>query len=242
MALIGSANSGKSLLLNTLTGSKAEVADYPYTTQVPVLGVLKTDPPLTLCEIPSLRDSNGDLRYLNQITRAKLIILVVDLSSSRIEDEIEVFKLDSITNKQLLVVGTKKDLLSKPMRRTSHKKKIPFLQVSALQGEGLQELEEIIMKLTLEQLPLRNYITEERVRFSIDSPKVIHLGEGVFEIKSYEIESALSSINTDTPRGMQIFRKKVRELGLEKLLIEAGIKPYEQVKIGRSYFTYIPEE
>ncbi len=242
IAFIGSPNSGKSLLLNVLTGSKAEVAQYPYTTTIPVLGVLKTDPPLTICEIPSLRDSEGNLRFWKQTKRAKVLVLVVDLSVSNLDREIETFFSENIKDKQLLIVGNKKDLLLKTIRRLSKKKGIPMMQVSAVSGEGLKELEEILLKLATKKIIVERKEKEEVTLFSTQAPIVRKISDGVFEIKSYEVELALSSINLDTPKGIQILRKKIKELGLETLLIKAGIEPYQQVKIGETWFTYLPEK
>ncbi|MBT9164163.1 MAG: GTPase Obg [candidate division WS2 bacterium] len=250
VAILGAPNSGKSLLLNKLTNAQAEVDIYPYTTKSLVPGVLKNDPPLVLGEIPSFRDTQENLKYAKHFQRARVFVLVLDVSSA----ESAQWLLDIINRyslKNILIVFNKVDLvsseefikefLSELIELTGHQP--PYVKTSAESGEGIVELKQALYNLYA--MPIAHVFEVSKDNKFLEEfqlPLVIKLESGDFEIKSHEIEKSLSSINIDTRRGIQLLQKKIRDSGLEKLLIKKGIKPYDRVKIGDTWFTYLADE
>ncbi|MBT9145088.1 MAG: GTPase Obg [candidate division WS2 bacterium] len=250
VALLGAPNSGKSLLLNKITNAQADVDVYPYTTKVPVLGVLKGDPPLVLGEIPAFRNTLENLKYAKHFQRARVFVLVVDVSSA----ESALWLLDIINRyslKNILVVFNKVDLatsevlieefLSKLIDLTGQQPK--YVKTSAESGEGLVELKQVLYSLYAVPINYDSEVSKDKIaQDEFPLPLVIKLESGDYEIKCHEIEKALSSINIDTPQGIQRLQNKIRDTGLEKLLFKEGIKPFDRVKIGDTWFTYLADE
>ena len=124
VGLIGLPNAGKSSLICALSNAKAEIADYPFTTIKPSLGVVKYGRGrFVMCDIPGLiRDAHkgaglGD-RFLKHIERCCVLAHIIDISSDNIVDDYNVIQNElkqynqNILNKQILVVFNKIDLLS----------------------------------------------------------------------------------------------------------------------------------
>ncbi len=158
VGLIGLPNAGKSTLLSKISAAKPKIADYPFTTLTPNLGVVE-DPRgrrLTLADIPGLIEGAGSgsglgLKFLRHIERTRLLIYLVDGADAHplrswqiIRQEIQAFN-PRILEKPSLVVVNKIDL--PPVRKEFLKTAARFreqgaapLGISALTGEGLEEL------------------------------------------------------------------------------------------------------
>ncbi|MEN3046266.1 MAG: GTPase ObgE [Candidatus Hydrothermales bacterium] len=155
VAIVGLPNSGKTTLLNRLTGTSAKTAPYPFTTLTPNIGVQR-DSNLrryTLCDIPGIIEgaSKGKglgLTFLRHIERTKILLILIDgASDSPLKDyevlikEIKSYNPSILDKKKILVVN-KKDLkeFKNPFKENS-------IEISALKGIGIQTLKEKIEEL-----------------------------------------------------------------------------------------------
>ncbi len=167
VGLVGLPNAGKSTLLSVLTRAKPKIADYPFTTLSPNIGVLKSKKnELIVADIPGLIEGSSrgrglGIRFLKHLERCKLLVYVLFPSNEYLRDNPEeLFKfiyqqmlalekeLEQYNKKLLdyprIVVINKKDLLSdsaqdKIIEKFKMKKASPFL-ISAATGEGIDEL------------------------------------------------------------------------------------------------------
>ncbi|MCX7989596.1 MAG: GTPase ObgE [Aquificaceae bacterium] len=167
VGLVGLPNAGKSTLLSRLTRARPKIADYPFTTLSPVLGVMELEEgtQLVLADIPGLIEgaSQGKglgYEFLRHIERTKLILHLLDVSEGRSEDPLRAFEIISremesyspeLTKKPQVVVGTKIDNLTdrsylERLRREFKVRGYIFLAVSAVTGEGLEELKYHIVR------------------------------------------------------------------------------------------------
>lgn len=155
--LVGSPNSGKSRLLNYLTGSKAKSEAYPFSTQSPQLGIFETPDyrPLILCELPSLvsGSSRGKAlgnQFLKHLTRARFMFLMPDAFQNDFDpvagynelmEEIKAFNPEFTAIPHFLVIS-KMD--APEAGKVREKKKInvpcPVFKVSAETGLGVDDL------------------------------------------------------------------------------------------------------
>ena len=164
VGLIGLPNAGKSTLLSKISAAKPKIADYPFTTLTPNLGVVE-DPRgrrLTLADIPGLIEGAGSgsglgLKFLRHIERTRLLIYLIDGAEADplkswqiIRQEIQAFN-PRILEKPSLVVINKIDL--GPVRKEFLKTAADFreqggepLGISALTGEGLEDLVALIFQ------------------------------------------------------------------------------------------------
>ncbi len=167
VGLIGFPNAGKSTLLSRLTRARPKIADYPFTTLSPNLGVMELDwnRRLVIADIPGLiedahKGAGLGHEFLRHIERTKFLAHVIDVSDFRERDPIEAFHAinrelslysEELSRKPQVVVANKIDLLSdkkllEELRNYFEKKGIPFFAVSALTGEGIEGLKEGLWK------------------------------------------------------------------------------------------------
>ena len=160
VGLVGYPNVGKSTLISRISSAKPKIADYPFTTLVPHLGVVQVDEFRTfvVADIPGLIEGAheghglGD-QFLKHIERTRVLVHMIDVSNDTrdpisdykaIVNELALFNKDLLDRKQL-VVASKMDALADPGRISSLKgmctrRKLPFLGISAVTGQGIKEL------------------------------------------------------------------------------------------------------
>ncbi len=161
VGLVGFPNAGKSTLISVISAAKPKIADYPFTTLEPNLGVVDLGEFKTfvVADIPGLIEGAsegaglGD-RFLRHIERTKLLLHLVDVSSISGRDAVEDYE---IINRELenynpelamrpqFVVATKLDALDEPerlesLRERAEKDGTPFYEISAVTNLGTQEL------------------------------------------------------------------------------------------------------
>ncbi len=159
VGMVGLPNAGKSTLLRALTAAKPKVADYPFTTLTPNLGVLVgKDFRWTLADMPGIiqgaHEGRGlGLRFLRHIERTRMLLYVVDAVSQAPERDFAQLREElgfydpELLNRPALLVLNKIDLLTGelPVVKTD----LPVVAVSALKGSGIGRLRESIKKMLL---------------------------------------------------------------------------------------------
>jgi GTP-binding protein len=160
-ALAGLPNAGKSSLLRRISNAKPKVADYPFTTLEPVLGVV--DGPdtrqLTVADVPGLIEGAADgaglgHQFLAHLERARLLVHVVDASEADLEDRFGTIdrELDAygagLAERPQLVVLNKVDLLAQaPTFISDDPRVVGVVAVSCATGEGIDELKHALFGL-----------------------------------------------------------------------------------------------
>lgn len=165
--IIGMPNAGKSTLLSVLTSAKPKIGAYPFTTLHPNLGVMEIDEErrVILADIPGLIEgaSKGaglGYQFLRHIERTKFLIHLIDISDFREHEPEKAFELvmkeleeysKELVRKPQIIVGTKIDILKdkstiEKVGEYFRKKGYEFTAISAVTGEGIKELKELIWK------------------------------------------------------------------------------------------------
>ena len=161
VGLVGFPNVGKSTLISRISSARPKIADYPFTTLHPNLGMVYLDDfdSFLVADIPGLIEGAhqghglGD-RFLRHVERTKMLVHLVDVSESSERDPVQDFKTISaeltgfsnqFADKQHMVVGTKTDILQEPGRLESLRKfcedeELAFYAISSVSGEGLDAL------------------------------------------------------------------------------------------------------
>jgi GTP-binding protein len=167
VGLIGFPNAGKSTLISRISAARPKIADYPFTTLVPNLGVvtLGDDRSFVVADVPGLikgaHEGTGlGHQFLRHIERTKVLVHLVDVSGASgrdpvddfitILDELELFS-PVVAAKPQIVVANKMDAVDDPERvkaleRRVKKQRLPFLKISAATGEGITPLLEAAWK------------------------------------------------------------------------------------------------
>lgn len=157
VALIGLPNSGKSTLLSRITAAKPKIADYPFTTIVPNLGVCQVaETDFVVCDIPGLIKGAstgkglGD-KFLRHVERCRLLVHLLDINSDdlirdyqTIRDELEDYS-KKLSSKKEIIVLSKTDTLDskeadKKIKKFEEKTGKKIITISAVSGENLDKL------------------------------------------------------------------------------------------------------
>ncbi|HSU30491.1 MAG TPA: GTPase ObgE [Bryobacteraceae bacterium] len=160
VALVGFPNAGKSTLISRLSAAKPKIADYPFTTLEPNLGVVQAgDRTFVIADIPGLIEGAHEghglgIQFLRHVERTRLLAHLVDVSefSGRdpahdfdvIMEELRQFS-EQLVQKPMIVVATKIDACQDPsrieaVRRKAAEHRFPFYAISSVTGAGIDEL------------------------------------------------------------------------------------------------------
>ncbi len=167
VGLVGLPNAGKSTLLARISAARPKVADYPFTTLEPYLGVVSRDGglrSLVFADIPGLIEgahAGAGLghRFLRHIERCRVLLHLVDLASPEpVRRQIEVLSAElalfdpGLTTRPTMLVGTKADAVSDPGRpgeleAAARQRGVPWAVISAVSGEGVEGMLEAVFAL-----------------------------------------------------------------------------------------------
>jgi GTP-binding protein len=168
VGLVGLPNAGKSTLISVISAAKPKIADYPFTTLVPNLGVVSADNSQTfvVADIPGLIEGAheghglGD-QFLRHVERCSVLVHLVDLSANEepaadaevIARELALYS-QLLASKQRIVVGSKLDSLvpgnSEKLRAYAEKHGYDYHEISAVVGDGVRELVRKLARLVRE--------------------------------------------------------------------------------------------
>lgn len=161
VGLIGLPNAGKSTLISVISAARPKIADYPFTTLIPNLGVVKLEDfrSFVVADIPGLiegahRGAGLGFQFLRHVERTSLLLHLVDCSDLLTSDPVEDFEKinrelvlysPELEHKPMAVAGTKTDLAHEKARLNKLRdyctaKGLDFFALSAATGEGVREL------------------------------------------------------------------------------------------------------
>jgi len=161
VGLVGFPNAGKSTLISRISAARPKIADYPFTTLEPNLGVVSLDDDRTfvVADIPGLIEGahlgHGlGVQFLKHVERTRLLAHLVDVSEASGRDPVEDFEIvmrelasfsETLVEKPMIVVATKLDAAQEPERiasleRLARERKLPFYKISSVTGEGIDAL------------------------------------------------------------------------------------------------------
>ncbi len=160
VGLIGFPNSGKSTFISRISAARPVIADYPFTTLIPNLGVVDAggERSFVVADIPGLiegahRGQGLGIRFLQHIERTKILVHLIDVSPASGRDPVQDFRVvmkeleafnPEMARRPQMIVANKIDLLEgdrsrlEPLKRLAARRKMAFYSVSALRNEGLQ--------------------------------------------------------------------------------------------------------
>lgn len=168
VGLVGFPNAGKSTLLSVVSAAKPEIADYPFTTLTPNLGIVPyyDMKSFIMADIPGIIEGASEgkglgLRFLRHIERNSILLFLVAADSPDVKEaydillgELKKYNPELLDKKRILAIS-KCDLIDEQQRKDIKKhlpKKIPHIFISSAAGEGIKELKDLIwLSLTAEE-------------------------------------------------------------------------------------------
>ena len=250
VGLVGLPNAGKSTLLATLTAAHPKIADYPFTTLSPNLGVAGEEERFVVADVPGLVEGAHEgkglgHRFLRHVSRCRALVLVVDLSApdpaadlATVRAELEAYDR-AMAARPSLVVGTKRDL--SPDVDPQAVLGSGAIAVSAVTGEGLDRLRERLAALAREA----SAVAEERSAYVVlrpARPRFVVKREGErFRVIGRDVERWVSETDLDDSVKLERLQRRLVKEGVERELASAGARRGDEVVIGDVAFEFIPE-
>lgn len=160
VGLVGFPNAGKSTLLSVVSAAKPEIADYPFTTLTPNLGIVPyyDMKSFIMADIPGIIEGAAEgkglgLRFLRHIERNSILLFMVAADSENVKEtydillkELKKYNPELLDKKRILAIS-KNDLIDEQQRKDIKKhlpKKVPHIFISSALGEGIKELKDLI--------------------------------------------------------------------------------------------------
>ena len=168
VGLVGFPNAGKSTLLSVVSAAKPEIADYPFTTLTPNLGIVPYHDLKSFirADIPGIIEGAAEgkglgLRFLRHIERNSILLFMVAGDSENVKESYDILLKElkkynpELLDKRRVLAISKSDLIDEQQRKDIKKhlpKKIPHIFISSATGEGIKELKDLIwLSITTEE-------------------------------------------------------------------------------------------
>ena len=256
VGLVGYPNAGKSSLLAALSNSRPAIADYPFTTLSPNLGVVALENErLTMADIPGIIEDAHlgkglGLEFLRHISRTRLLVFVLDAAAepvatlASLRHEITEYDATMLERPALLVLN-KLDLIDQEtaddLERELSKVGLPLTFVSAVESTGLEALKETLFAM----LPPKPAPVEaKRTRRSVtEGPHVKRDLSGLgWVVSGTDIEAVVARFDPTNRDAVAYLQHHFKSLGIDKLLRRAGARTGDEVIIGGATFDYLAED
>ena len=253
VGLVGAPNAGKSSLLRAFTAAHPKVADYPFTTLDPQLGVAESDAGrIVIADIPGLIEGAAQgaglgRRFLRHVERTRILVYVLDGSGedpwrdlATVRKEVETFSGEMAERPHIVAVN-KLDLdATRRLKARTRRKGVHF--VSALTGEGLPELMgAIVAALAVApepQLPARPKRTVLPVRAR--SELVVEKEPWGYAVRGERVEQLVERTDLESEGALARFQSELDRMGVNTALESAGVQPGDTVRISGIEFEYQP--
>ena len=261
VGLVGFPNVGKSTLISVVSAAKPEIANYPFTTLTPVLGVVKMDAgnSFVMADIPGLIEGASEgvglgHDFLRHVERCRLILHIVDISATDGRDPIDDYKQinyelekfnPELAKRPQIVALNKADASIEEMieefNEFAEENGFKTYLISAATGEGVKELINAVAAELAKLPPIVRYEAEELTREEITSKQEfkIHIEDGIYVVEAPWLMHALGYVDLDDYESLQYFQRVLRLSGIIDELERMGINEGDTVSILDIEFDYM---
>ena len=262
IGLVGFPSVGKSSLISVMSSAKPKIADYPFTTLTPNLGVVKVGEgkSFVLADLPGIIEGAsegiglGD-KFLKHASRCRVVAIVLDMSGTfrdvnleytTVKKELKNYS-EKLYNKQAVVIANKmdyetsKDNLDKFIKEN---KDVMVIPVSAVTLEGIEELKYKLYDLFINTSSEEMYDKEETesyvlYEFKNEKPyEIIKENDHTYVLKGEKLEKLLQKTKFNGEEAELRFARKLKNLGVDEELAKMGAKEGDTVKILDYEFEY----
>jgi GTP-binding protein len=262
VGIIGMPNAGKSTLISRISAAKPKIADYPFTTIVPNLGVVQfRDTSFTVADMPGLIEGASQgiglgHQFLKHVERTRVLIHVIDIfpidesdpwsNYELIENEIRLYSPEIAARPRLIAIN-KIDLLPESeiaerivkFRATGY----PVFPISGVTGQGLNDLLNTLTDIVEASTP-----TEE---IPVIMPALAKQGEDYWEVIEEEdgyrvvgkrLERMIAMTDLESRDAVRYLQRRLERIGVIEKLRKAGIEEGDSVSIGEFEFDFTDEK
>lgn len=265
VGLVGLPNAGKSTLVSRLSAARPRIADYPFTTLEPVLGVVRVDEErsFVISDLPGLVEGAHEgkglgLRFLRHVERTAVILHLLDLSPAAPVGparalEIMLGELSSygagLMERRHLVAGSKLDVADpsrlEEARSAAEVRGWDFHPISSVSGDGLPELVNRLAELVEEARATgEQELPRERTIYTYDPERergfrVFRRGDE-FHVEGKGVERLVKSMDLSNPQALSYVQARMKRMGVEEELERLGAREGDAVIIAGYVFDFLP--
>jgi GTPase len=255
VGLIGLPSVGKSTIISVISAAKPKIADYPFTTIRPNLGVASVhDHSFVVADMPGLIEGASQgaglgIQFLRHIERTRILVHVVDATHADqilsdialINEELISYNADLGLLPQLIVVN-KVDVINADELASLQHLLPDALFISAATNQGIPELLGEMWKL-LEQHPVAAVKPSQVKDYTFTPPSEafeIHLGpDNVYEVRGENVEKLMQMTDFAKPQNAKRFARQLRSMGIDDALRAKGLQSGDTVRILDFEFEYL---
>lgn len=255
VGLVGFPNVGKSTILSRVTKATPKIADYHFTTIDPNLGVVKTEygDSFVLADIPGIIEGASEgiglgTQFLRHVERTRLLLHVLDIAGTegrnpvddfnKINEELKKYSEKLAARKQI-IVANKIDSMQDTenmsnIEKIAKENNIELFKISAVTGEGLNELFNHVAKV-IKTLPKEDlFEAEDRMVYTLEDDKdeftVTRINDE-YIVEGPAAERLMGRVNIGDNESFAYLEKMLKKLGIEEELKRKGVKEGNTVKI-----------
>ena len=255
VGLLGYPNVGKSTFLATVTEARPKIANYHFTTLEPNLGVVKTKTGdgFVIADIPGIIEGASEgvglgLQFLRHIERTRLLLHFIDVSGQEGRNPVQDYKTineelkkysEKLSTRKQIIVATKIDAMQdetnlKELENLAKKEKLEIYKISAVTGQGVQELIDHVTEI-LKTLPKEDLFEyEEKMIYTLkdkDQEWTARKEGDIFIVEGRAVDRLMGRINIEDNESMHYFHKCLKNMGIDDKLKELGVCDGDTVKI-----------
>ncbi|MEG1478513.1 MAG: GTPase ObgE, partial [Clostridiales bacterium] len=254
VGLVGMPNAGKSTFISKVSSARPKIADYPFTTLEPNLGIVKLGDEQSFCiaDVPGLIENAHEgaglgHHFLRHLERTKAMIHLLDMSGQENRDPLEDFKIvtrelekykTELGAKPRIIAANKMDL---PNSEENYKRlveeygeKYEIYPLSAIQGENLNKILYRIYEI-IQTAPDEEVITDEEIKvttFKEREPFTISRGiSGELVVEGDEVKKWVAMTDFNNEDAVKRLQRIFKAMGLDKALRKAGAKDGDMVMV-----------
>ncbi len=256
--LVGFPNAGKSSLVARMSAARPKVADYPFTTLTPNLGVAEVaGERFVVADVPGIIEGAHEgrglgLEFLRHLDRCLVLCFVLDLSAGDPSGALAALRAElaahdpALASRPAVVAANKIDLPEAAewvSQARSAAGALPFVPVSALTGRGTAELASALSDaVAAERMRIGRPRSRVLIRIRPESTAVeVEREAGWWRVRSRPAERLVTRFDIANSDALAHVQRRLLELGVEDALSRAGAKAGDEVHIGDAVFEFEPE-
>ena len=263
VGLVGFPNVGKSTLISVVSEAKPEIANYPFTTITPVLGVVRVAEGVSfvMADIPGVIEGASEgvglgHEFLRHVERCRMLIHVVDVAGSEGRDPLEDFDIinrelqafnPELAARPMIVAGNKCDLATdeqlEAFAKAMEERGCAYFPMMAAIAHGTKEVVDCCARMLAELPPIRAYEPEPEPLPDAEALSgrevTVTCHDGVFFVEGEWLLRLMQGINFDDYESLQYFQRVLQSAGVIDALVKAGVAEGDTVSLYDFEFDFV---